>query len=278
MRRTLSELVRSALVDRALEDARRLAFGRVAEQYDLVRPSYPEAMIDDLIAAGPITPPGRLLDVGAGTGKLTRLLAERGFGVLALEPSPSMASVAQRHCAEFPLVDVAMTDFEHWRGQERFGALVSAQAWHWITPELRYRLAARALTPGGVLAAIWTFPDWGPCQLRDALREVYRSTAAELTADFPMHPDSRPTSLASDWEAEIHSSEGFAHPQVITYPWTCTYSAREYVELVGTHQDHILLEASDRARLFEAIKRTIAGVGGCLEISYVTRLCLARRR
>lgn len=265
-------------MSRALEDDRRLAFGRVAEQYDRVRPSYPEAMVDDLIAAGAITPPVRLPEVGAGTGKLTRMLAERGFGVLALEPSASMASVARRHCAGFPLVEVAVTDFEHWSGQERFEALVSAQAWHWIMPELRYRLAARALNPGGMLAAIWTFPDWEPCQLRDALGEVYRSAALRLRADFPMHPNSRPTSLAGDWEAEIHSSAGFAEPQVITYPWTCRYSARDYVELVGTHQDHILLEATDRARLLEAITHTIYAAGGCLEISYVTRLCLARRR
>lgn len=263
---------------RAPEDDRRLAFGRVAEQYDRARPSYPEAMVDDLIAAGRITPPARLLEVGAGTGKLTRVLAERGFGVLALEPSPSMALVARRHCGGPPRVEVALTDFEHWSGHERFPALVSAQAWHWITPELRYRLAARALDPGGVLGAIWTLPDWGPCPLRDTLREVYRATVPGLTADFPMHPASRTTSLAGDWEAQIHSSEEFADPQVISYPWTYTYSAGGYVELLGTHQDHILLEATDRAKLFDGITQAIDGAGGYLEVSYVTRLCLARRR
>ncbi len=145
-------------------------------------------------------------------------------------------------------------------------------------PELRYRLAARALNQGGMVAAIWTVPDWAPCQLRDPLREVYRATVPGLPANFPMHPGSRTTSLAGDWEAEIHSSAGFADPQVINYPWTCRYSAGDYVELVGTHQDHILLEAPDRARLFDAIMKTIDGAGGYLEIFYVTRLCLARRR
>ncbi len=206
------------------------------------------------------------------------MLVERGLGVLALEPNLAMASVASRRCSGLSLVELVLADFEHWTGQERFPAVVSAQAWHWITPVLRYRLAARALDSGGVLAAIWTFPDWEPCPLREALRKGYAATVPGLTPDFPMHPASRPTALAGDWEAEIRASDAFVRPQMIAYPWTCTYSAGEYVELVGTHQDHILLGAADRASLFAAISQTIDQAGGRLEISYVTRLCLARRQ
>ncbi len=52
----------------SLQDDRRLVFGDVAEQYDRARPSYPEAMVDDLVALGAIRPAARLLEVGAGTG------------------------------------------------------------------------------------------------------------------------------------------------------------------------------------------------------------------
>ncbi len=53
----------------------RLAFGSVAELYDRARPSYPEALVDDVIAFAGVMPPTRLLEVGAGTGKATRLRA-----------------------------------------------------------------------------------------------------------------------------------------------------------------------------------------------------------
>lgn len=261
----------------AQEDDRRLAFGRVAELYDRVRPSYPGAVIDELIAVARITPPARLLEVGAGTGKLTRLLAARGFGVLGLEPSPTMAAVAQRTCADQPLVEIELTEFEDWRPDESFAAVVSAQAWHWIKPQVRYPQAARALAPRGVLAAIWTFPDWKPCRLRDPLRRAYGGSVPELGKDFPMHPASQPTALAGDWQAEISASEAFIDPRVSTYPWACAYSATDYVRLLATHQDHIRLEPRVRERLFAAITHAIDRAGGKLEMSYITRLCLARR-
>jgi SAM-dependent methyltransferase len=256
---------------------RRLAFGHVAELYDRVRPSYPDAVIDDLIAFAGITPPSRLLDVGAGTGKLTRLLADRGFGVLGLEPSPAMAAVARRNCAHHASVEIELTDFERWRPRHAFPALVSAQAWHWIASDVRYARAGEALSSGGALAAIWTFPSWDGCRLRDPLREAYGSAAPGLAPDFPMHPASRPTALAGDWKADIEGSEFFAQPVVSRYPWTSAYSAQGYIELVGTHQDHILLEPPARAALFTAIGSAIDAGGGTIEMSWVTRLCVARR-
>ncbi len=89
--------------DASLEQ-RRLAFGRVAELYDEERPSYPAAAIDDVLDFARIEPPATVLEVGAGTGKATRLLAERGFAVIALEPSAAMAQLARRNCASHPAV------------------------------------------------------------------------------------------------------------------------------------------------------------------------------
>jgi trans-aconitate methyltransferase len=149
-------------------DAQRLAFGSVAELYDAVRPSYPAAALDDVIAHAGLRPGDRMIEVGAGTGKLTALLVARGQRVLAIEPSAEMAAVLRGR--ELDGVEIAETGFEQWRPDSPAPALVSAAAWHWTAPELRYRLAAAAVTPGGTLAAIWTLPDWQGCALRDDLR------------------------------------------------------------------------------------------------------------
>jgi trans-aconitate methyltransferase len=66
----------------------------VAELYDRARPSYPAGAIDALLAHGALAPGDRVIEVGAGTGKATELLAARGLRVLALEPSAEMAAVA----------------------------------------------------------------------------------------------------------------------------------------------------------------------------------------
>lgn len=259
-------------------DEQRLAFGRVAELYDRARPSYPAVVVDELIELAGLQPPAQVLEVGAGTGKLTSLLAERGLAVLALEPSAEMAEVALANCQSYPLVEIQRVDFEHWQASvPPLPLVVSAQAWHWVAPELRYERAADALEPGGTLAAIWTFPDWERTRLRDALREAYRLAAPDLQADFPMHPGSEPTDLAGDWHAEIEASGGFVQPQMRMYPWSTSYSTADYLELLQTHQDHILLEPAAREGLLTAVAAAIDAAGGEIMLSFVTRLCLARR-
>src|SRR5581483_6684340 len=102
------------------------SFGSVARQYDRFRPSYPSELIDDLVALGP----SDVLDVGCGTGKAGRLLADRGLDVLGVEIDPQMAEVARDHGLT---VDVG--SFEEWEtAGRRFDLLVSGQAWHWVDP------------------------------------------------------------------------------------------------------------------------------------------------
>ncbi|HUO70085.1 MAG TPA: class I SAM-dependent methyltransferase [Solirubrobacteraceae bacterium] len=262
----------------APHEAQRLAFGRAATLYDRVRPSYPPAAIDAVIHAARLQPPARILEVGAGTGKATVLLAARGLRVIGLEPSGAMAAVARANCKEFDGVEIAEVEFERWQPRERLPALVCAASWHWISPASRYRLASAALLPGGTLAAMWTFPAWTRCATRHALSDAYRAAAPDLAAEFPMHPDSAPDRLAGDWRAEIDGSESFTGPVLMTFPWEKAYTSAEYVLLLQTHQDHILLEEPDKGRLLAAVADTIDAVGGIITMPYTTLVCLATRR
>jgi SAM-dependent methyltransferase len=258
-------------------DEQRLAFGRVAELYDRARPSYPAAAIHALLEYGGLGPGSRIVEVGAGTGKATALLAARGLEVLALEPSAEMAAVARVKCGRYPRLAIVESDLESWTPQERFSAVVSVQAWHWIAPDVRYVRAHEALADSGTLAAIWSVPDWKRCAQRSQLSEAYRGAGVALPADFPMHPDSDPLRLAGHWEAEIDATGLFVAPEVRVFEWRQAYSATEYVELLQTHQDHILLSASRRARLLEHVARSIEDGGGTVALPLQTHVCLARR-
>ncbi len=257
-------------------DKQRLAFGNVASLYDQVRPSYPDEAIDAMVRFARLRAPARVLEVGAGTGKATVLLAERGLRVLALEPSREMAEVARANCAAYPGVEIVETDFEQWSGCDRVPALVSAAAWHWIAPDVRYAKAHEVLLPGGTLAAMWTFPEWERCGLRPTLSKAYQAAAPALEPDFPMHPDSQPTALAGDWMAETAGSKRFEDSQTKTFRWTGVYSAAEYAMLLQTHQDHILLKPDPRAELLAAVTAAIDAHGGHLTLPLATHVCLAR--
>lgn len=259
-------------------DKRRLSFGRVAELYDLARPSYPAALVDDVLAfeGGRGV---RALEVGAGTGKATVRFAARGVAIRALEPDAGMAAVARRNCAEFSEVTVENTDFEGWEVQPAaFDLVYSAQAWHWVAPELKYVRARQALRDGGVLAAFWNRARWERTKLREDLTEAYRRAAPEFgPAPGPMHPSAElGPDRWEDWEQEIGSASGFEAPEVRWYDWTTDYSAAEYVRLLGTHSDHMVLPDDRRAELMRAIAGVIEAHGGTLRMNYRTKLCLAR--
>jgi len=146
-----------------MDEKRRLSFGGVAELYDRSRPSYPQALLDGVLEFAGAGAGDRALEVGAGTGKATVLFAERGLSVVALEPSAEMAAVARRNCAAYGRVTIEQTEFERWRADgRRFQLVFSAQAWHWVAPDVRYAAARAALEPGGALAVFVVLYFWSP--------------------------------------------------------------------------------------------------------------------
>jgi SAM-dependent methyltransferase len=263
-------------MDDAYEQRRR-SFGGVAELYDRLRPSYPPELIDSVIQrAGPALERGAL-EVGAGTGKATVLFAQRGVRVHALEPDPDMAAVARRNCAQFPHVRIEVSELESWHAPRPFGLVFSAQAWHWVQRERGYAAARAALLPGELLAAFWNWPQWEEVPFREELCEAYARAVPDFVDQAgPMHPasDSLPR-LWGDWQGEIAASPAFADPQTELYAWRRQYTAEEYLTLLLTHSDHMLL-GERREELLEALRRVFARHGSRFELPYLTRLCLAR--
>ncbi|MEU3990630.1 class I SAM-dependent methyltransferase [Streptomyces platensis] len=135
------------------------SFDAVAAQYAAARPGYPPALFDAIeeLAGQPLAG-ARVLDVGAGTGIATRLLAERGARVTAVEPGAAMA--AELHAAHpaVPLVR-ALGDALPFRDDAGFDLVGYAQAWHWTDPARSVPEALRVLRPGGALALWWNVPD-----------------------------------------------------------------------------------------------------------------------
>ena len=260
---------------------RRLAFGDVAELYDLARPSYPAELLDDVLAFAGAGSGDRALEVGAGTGKATGLFAARGLELLALEPSAEMAGVARRNCAGFENVTLEQSEFERWgRGDARFRLVFSAQAWHWVNPDLRYIRAREAFEPGGALAIFWNRPDWEANPLRDQLAEVYERLVPDLGAGGgpgPMHPAAhKRRDWWADWSAELGAAPGFEQVKSCGYRWCEEYTTASYLQVLRTHSDHIVLGDIRLQELVDALGEVLDRHGGTLPLEYVTELWMAR--
>jgi SAM-dependent methyltransferase len=258
----------------------RLVFGEVAELYDRARAGYPEALIDDVISfAGGDGPSLRALEVGAGTGKATVGFARRDLEILALEPSADMAAVARRNCQQFPRVRVESMSFEDWPAQaDGFGLLFSAQAWHWVSPEIRYRKAAEVLGPGGTLALFWHRVRWRGEPVRDELVSLYRRLAPGLLARRPGFPGLSARSGDGAAGDEVRETGLFGDVTERTYPWPATFTADAFVELLMTQSDHRLLPDDKRSELLDAVRELIARHGGEVVIPHASLLALAHLR
>ncbi|HKP41710.1 class I SAM-dependent methyltransferase [Mycobacterium sp.] len=132
---------------------RSLSFGAEAAAYERGRPSYPPEAIDWLLPSGAHD----VLDLGAGTGKLTTRLVERGLDVVAVDPIPEMLELLSSSLPDTPALlgtaeEIPLAD-------DSVDAVLVAQAWHWFDTERAVKEVARVLRPGGRLGLVWNARD-----------------------------------------------------------------------------------------------------------------------
>jgi ubiquinone/menaquinone biosynthesis C-methylase UbiE len=134
----------------------RALFDGVAELYDESRRGYPTEIVELMIATAGLRPGSRVLEVGCGTAQLTEALSRHDFAVTAIDLGPSMIAVARRRLARSS-VAFHVVSFEHFDAPDgSFDLVVSATAFHWIDPEVKFTKAARLLRPDGWLALLVT--------------------------------------------------------------------------------------------------------------------------
>jgi SAM-dependent methyltransferase len=246
-----------------------VVFGEVADDYERFRPDYPSALVDDLFAIAGLAAGDRVLEIGAGTGKATRLLLARGLDVTALEPDPAMAAVAQRQA---PAASAVLSGFEDWPlPSQPFTAVVAAQSWHWVDPAIGPGKAADALRPGGWLALLWNRPDLAGSTWHDDLQPIYKRVVPGMEHTLEKtFADS--LGRAVD---QIARSGRFGDPVERRYPWVARYTTGEYLDLLNTHSDKRILPEGQRTALFEAIRTSLDAAGGVIDHPYVAELVAA---
>lgn len=270
----------------------RLVFGEDAELYHRARPGYSDAVVTSVLeylGDGPTPRAGavdgsavaavRALEIGAGTGKGTVAFAARGVEILAVEPDSAMATVAARHAAAYPGVHIQQSTFEELTldHEPPFDLVFSAQAWHWVRPEVRTRKAAAALRPGGALALFWHRPHWADDDpLRAALDGCYVELVPDLRERRPTFPGVGPVREQREHH-EVAESELFTDLTVRHHPWTAEMGANDFLALLATQSDHRLLPEATRARLFAAVRGAVAPFGKTIRLPYDTLLVLGRR-
>lgn len=252
----------------------RFVFGEVASLYDRHRPGYSEELVDRVIGYAQLPPEGRILEVGCGTGQATASFARRGYRMLCLEPSPQMAVLAQANLEEFARLEIVVETFEDWAlADQLFHLVISAQAFHWVDPELRFVKAARAVAPGGALAIFGhrALPGEGP--VRERIDAAYAECAPDIAARLPGTDAARGRSLSADFA----NASGFGTLVREQLPWGREWRTADYLEMMQTQSDHRMLPADQLAALLARLEQIIDAAGGSIVVNYLTTLLMARR-
>ncbi|MBF6334653.1 class I SAM-dependent methyltransferase [Nocardia abscessus] len=247
------------------------SFGVDSERYDRARPSYPEAMIDQIVSACPGT---EVLDVGCGTGVEARQFRATGCTVLGVEPDPRMADFARRQG-----LAVEVATFEDWDAAGRvFDAVVAGTAWHWVDPVAGAAKAARVLRPGGLLAAFWHVFHL-PAEVAEAYGAVYRRVAPN--SPIAIQPSIRALDgyrpILARTADGIREAGRFDDPLESNFEWERTYTRDEWLDQLPTHGPLTRLPQDDVAQVLDGVGAAIDAMGGGFTLPYTTVAITAAR-
>jgi SAM-dependent methyltransferase len=188
----------------------------------------------------------------------------------------NLARIARRNLSEFPLVEVVNARFEYWEPEGAvFDIVFAATSWHWLDPRLRYAKAAALLKPAGVLAFTMgghAFPP-GFDTFFSEIQPYYEAIGWDRLP-------SPPTSLEATSNLGDEIERGyFDRVSIERYLWVEEFTADEYVAMMGTASDHILIELAKREWLFGQMRRLIdVRHGGRIRKHNLAILHVARKK
>jgi SAM-dependent methyltransferase len=249
---------------------RALSFGAIAQAYERFRPGYP-AELAEMVAAYAGRPIRTALEIGAGTGKATRLFASRGIAITATDPDPAMLAELRKHVPAG--VKTVRAAFEELRTGQRYALVFAAGAMHWTKPEGRWARVAALLEPGGVFASFG-----GPiAPANPAVEEAVRAARLPFVEqdDIPS-PDGTPAGDAMQWPGtEMQRAQWFDDVAQYVIERRLTMSAFDFVGHLSTVSAYLVLPPHERALVFGRISRAIPPT---VEIIADITVHLGRRR
>ncbi len=252
-------------------------FDDAAASYTRVRPEYPPPLIDALFDRVPEHDPLRTLEVGPATGQLTGALLGRGAHVTAVELGPNLAENLARRFRRQPNLSIVNARFEDAPVAEgAWDLVVSATAYHWVTPEARMTRPHRLLVPGGLLAIIDTVQIASPVD-----RGYFERSHPIYQKYWPQQGpyEFGPAEDADHWAAaEMRESPHFQDVELQHWRWDEIYTVDRYEDLLRSYSNTNDLPPDARERFIADIRAMVSAEEGGMVIRPRVAVLVTGRR
>lgn len=250
-----------------ISDVAASGFGAGADDYERGRPGYSDDAVRWLVSATGIGPGVEVVDLAAGTGKLTRLLVPSGADVIAVEPVDAMRAKLADTCPGVAALEGTAEALPFDDGS--IDVVTVAQAFHWFDAPVALAEIARVLRPGGRLALVFNE------------RDVREPWVAELSRLIRWDERERwrvPYTVEVDW-AEVLGASGpqFEPPARFDGTYVQPMDAETLVARVLSTSYIAMQPAEDRARLADRVRALAEPLGDSFDLPYVTVAYAARR-
>ena len=219
------------------------SFGPVADEYNRLRPGPSDEALDWLIPEGA----SNVLEIGAGTGVLTRLLAQRVVNVTAVEPDHRMRAVLAARDAGVEVLAGRAEELP--AASSSYDVVIAASAWHWVDEERAVPEVARVLRPSGRLSLVWSGPD----RSVDWVRSLWAGGiifSPEEQADVDERRRRRHAV-----NVEVGGRTPFLEPETALFRWHRAMAKGDLVALATTYSAVITMAEDDRREHLDAMAR-----------------------
>jgi SAM-dependent methyltransferase len=231
-------------------------FGAAADLYERARPSYPPEALDWTVERTGVGAGRTVVDLGAGTGKLTRLLVATGARVVAVEPVAEMRAKLEHVVPGVEVLDGTAESMPLHDGAA--DAITVAQAFHWFDRERAYPELHRVLAPGGFLVLLWNTRD-----LADPLQAAVEELLAPLRGTMQWQQ-------SVEWQPEVERSPFFGPIERRTFALEQQSTVDGLVERVGSTSFVATLPVAEREALLERVRTLATGVDEPFAFRYRT--------
>lgn len=254
-------------------------FDTVTFAYEKFRPGYPNDLYERLFRYRSLDRSSRAVEVGIGSGQATLPILKTGCALTAVEYGANFSKLCERKFETYPNFSVVTERFENASfADSQYDLVYSASAFHWVPEAIGYPKVYAMLKSGGAFARFANHPycDKGNPVLSAEIQKLY-SVYYDSYYGRASKPQKEYSGEQAAQTAQIARKYGFVDITHALFSRTRTFSAKEYVGLLGTYSDHIAIEETIRRVFFSKIEETINAYGGWFTIYDTIDLQLARK-